>query len=238
MKDLKSNLASKIDRIFAITIIVLLTIYSVALTYYTDTLQEQLYERDVLIEKLSKRDSILNKVFTINYDSLNNTTSYSYIERDGEIVKYDVLANDLNRVKGVLGEKEEKLAEVLYIKTDLEDQLSVTQERYDTLVFDYNKLVGMYNSLGKDYYLNSKKADSILKLMDKSLDSMAYYKAISNHVQSNYGFKIRLDVKNRSLQITNPSLDSALILYPYFKDRLTYDSAKRVWVIEIEKTNK
>lgn len=235
MKNLKSNLASKIDRIFAITTIVLLMIYSVVLTYYTDTLQEQLYERDVLIEKLSKRDSILNEIFTINYDTLNNTTSYTYIERNGEVVKYDVLAKDLDSTRNQLLDKNEELAEVLYLSNDLQEELNVSQGKYDSLVYDYNKLVGNYNALGKNSYENAKYADSVFKVMKKSLDSLAVFKTFTEFVEKNYDFKFSLDNNNRTIQITNPKIDSALILFPYYKNRLSFDKSKNVWVIETDR---
>ncbi|MDO8968631.1 hypothetical protein [Algoriphagus sp.] len=235
MKNLKSNLASNIDRIFAITIIVLLSIYSLVLTYYTDTLQKQLHERDILIEKLAKRDSILNKVFTLNIDSVTNSISYNYIERDGEVVKYDVLAKDLKQARNDLNEKLEQLSEALYVSNDLEEGLKVSEGKYDTLVYDYNKLVGLYNQLANDAYSNSKKADSVINLMNRSLDSMSVYKAFTKHLQENYGFKYTLDNNKRTIQIKNPSVDSAMILLPYFRKRLSYDNNKKVWVIEIDK---
>ncbi|MBL7935711.1 MAG: hypothetical protein JNM51_07870 [Bacteroidia bacterium] len=176
--------------------------------YYNKTLQEQVNKRDIIIEKLTQ-DSILNEIMNIKYDSISKSTSYSYRTRNGKLLKYDELANELDKSRGdyKLGRNE--------------------------LITEYNSLVNRYNKLVE----NNAKINSNF---NQVADSLYSNKIVLKLIQSNYHVDFSIDrYENgniKKVSINADQLDSALVLLPYFRNRLTLekvDENKKFWSIKI-----
>lgn len=98
-----------------------------------------------------------------------------------------------------------------------------TLVKIQKLVDDYNGLVHDYNELVKSYRV---KVDSL------TIQSTAL-KAIKTNYDIDYASSMEGDV--RYVKVWGTKVDSALMLLPYFRQKLSYDSKKNVWIIEHEK---
>lgn len=87
----------------------------------------------------------------------------------------------------------------------------------------------------KDSLYNEEIRNKMFRI--KSNDSLATYKLFLNRIESKYGIvlKVKTDGQGRRYIITNISkADSALAIFPYYRDRLRTDSAGN-FVITYEK---
>lgn len=87
------------------------------------------------------------------------------------------------------------------------------------------------------YKAYSHEVDSLNKKLYKYYDSTFIYKGYSNIAKAKYGivFLHTKDSNNYTFYANSKQLDSALILLPYFRDRLKYDPEKKSWEIRIRK---
>ena len=106
MNDSENNFRSKATKLLEGLFVLLLAVMLGVSMYYNYTLEQQIYKRDVLIENLTRRDSILNQIFEIKYDSINKSISYKYQERDGKVVKYNELVDEIDEKESEIKEGE------------------------------------------------------------------------------------------------------------------------------------
>jgi tetratricopeptide (TPR) repeat protein len=203
--------------------------------FYNIELQEQVDKRDLIIEQLTQRDSILNKIMEIEYDSITKSITYSYIERNGKIMKYNELANELDKSNNdyyhVLNKHENLLSENIQ-----------NIENYKQLIKDYNILLNnhkdfqkKYNNLVNDYNKKMELTKESTNIYNQTIDSLSNYKLIVDLIHSRYfiDYRITNEGKYRKIRIQSEKLDSALILLPYFRDRIKKE--KDVWKINTRK---
>jgi len=147
---------------FITLILLLLFIVSVTFLFLTGKENENLYndniEKTNIINKLQWTDSLFNQIMNVQYDSLE-TRSVTYRIKNGEIVKYDELVNENNKL--------EKERDILRQKLNL--------------------------------------------------------------VQRNYN--ITFEETEKSIMIHAAQIDSALLLLPYYKDKLKYNPTEKTWTI-------
>ena len=89
----------------------------------------------------------------------------------------------------------------------------------------------------KYYKIYSHEVDTLNKKLYKYYDSTFIYRGYSNIAKAKYGivFLHTKDSNNYTFYANSKQLDSALILLPYFRDRLKYDPEKETWEIRIRK---
>lgn len=71
----------------------------------------------------------------------------------------------------------------------------------------------------------------------QSLDSSFIYKQILSFIKRDYGVEYsvkRTDDKYKFTKETFTKADSALLLFPYYKDRLRHDTSKNNWIITVK----
>ncbi|MEX2592571.1 MAG: hypothetical protein WD426_07330 [Anditalea sp.] len=237
MKSSENNHRTTMALLLEGAILLIFILVCVVSLYYNYKLQEQVYERDILIEKLTKRDSILNEIFEIKYDSVDNSISYTYQVRDGEVIKYNQLVEELFEAKELLIKTNvvtEKLKSVL-LNTNKDSQY--LDSIYDSLLSDYNALVVSFNNNSDIYTAHIRGQDSILNVLHNELDSLSIYRSFANLAKEKYNisFSIKSEGEARYLRIDKSAVDSAMILFPYYKDRLSYDKNKKQWIITFDK---
>ena len=68
-------------------------------------------------------------------------------------------------------------------------------------------------------------------------DSLASYNSVIRLIQSNYhvNYNISRNGKKKNISVNADKLDSALVLLPYFRDRLKLDKEGKVWTIKTSK---
>lgn len=171
---------------------------------------------------------------------------YSYSNNlEQEIVKRDLLLKDVKQRDSLYESKTKKYAEVItkyvsdcnfYVdgkKISTSELLRITnktlnENRYlkDSLHF----YIDLYN-------LENEKRRKMQSSSFIDKDSLAICKQIIEMVKSDYGISYTVGsntnthyfVRNRS------KADSALILFPHFKDKLSFDSTKNAWLIVVDK---
>ncbi|MBO4427591.1 MAG: hypothetical protein J5771_03810 [Bacteroidales bacterium] len=190
---------------------------------YIESLENQVYQRDSLIREMSFSDELVREYFDIKLDTVNHSRYYS-------------LKND-KKTRVV-----EYLEPAIVIdgrKLDF-DQLS---GEYIGLVNKYNKLVRDYNSLVNDLAISnsalssSKQAVKLVRGQVDSLQTLLNEKqSYLSIIASTYGIKGKTRREGNIVHYSikgSPQLDSALRIYPYFKDLAVYDGARDAWVISI-----
>jgi hypothetical protein len=94
---------------------------------------------------------------------------------------------------------------------------------YNGLVVKYNDLVALYNSISSQYI--------------QTKDSLSMDEVIIGLIKKNYPIDITIhkEGKNQLISVKSSQIDSALILLPYFRDKLKINETGNKWIIEVSK---
>ncbi len=231
----KNNIKQRISKVTSRLLLIIILISLAVSIFYNIKLQEQIDKRDVIIEKLTQRDSILNQVFEIKYDSIEQTISYSYRTRDGKVMKYNEISNELDKLQ-------EYYSAILNKHSALIQGNKQTTEDYNQLLNDFSSLnnnnvslIKEYNELVLKYNRNVETTQKYILQYNNTLDSLSSFKALVDLIHSNYyvDYEILKDGKYNKISIKSEILDSALVLLPYFRDRLKKE--KDTWIIDTKK---
>lgn len=182
--------------------------------YYSSKLEEQIWERDKTIQQLSFRSELVEEYF--DYGTMPDDSSRMY---------YTLKESKIP--KRVVKEKEYEYVDRITVKTidrtpdiysgDSIVSLSVLIERYNTLQKKYNNLVDTVNRKNTEV----TKQNMVLGMIEK-----------------NYGITYSAIVDSNIIKATltnTEKVDSALILLPYYRDRLELKE-DGTWVIKLRKT--
>lgn len=231
----KNNIKQKISKVTSGLLLMIILISLAVSVFYNIKLQEQIDKRDIIIENLTQRDSILNQIFEIKYDSIEQIISYSYRTRDGKVMKYNEISNELDK-------SQKDYSAILNKHNALIQDNKQTIEDYNQLLNDFSSLndnyvssLKEYNELVLKYNRNVETTKKYLLEYNNTLDSLSSFKAIVDLIHSNYyiDYKIFKDGKYNKISIKSEKLDSALVLLPYFRDRLKKE--KDTWIINTKK---
>jgi len=110
-----------------------------------------------------------------------------------------------------------------------------TIESYNKLVDDYIDLKERYNNLISKYNKNIEINKRSVNSRNEIIDSLSNYKTVVDLLHSHYfiDYTITTEGKNRKISIEAEKLDSALILLPYYRDRIKREKNK--WIINTRK---
>ena len=97
-------------------------------------------------------------------------------------------------------------------------------EAIRTLADKYNTLVHDYNELGE----KAKAMSDTVVIQGMALKLIKRYYGI-DYISSKNG-------DMRSVHVQGDKVDSALILLPYYRHKLSYDPKTNVWIVEYQKT--
>lgn len=206
--------------ILSLVLILLIASMAIVASRYISKLERQIYQRDSLIRELSISDQLVKEYFNIEIDSTGHKVSYSL--------------------------KDDKKTRVVErIETIRESQFSFDGETVspDEVVKRYNELQNEANALSKEYQSLISKYNSLVDRFNsnyKIIDSLHTAKNISdlklNSIQNAYGIKANCVVSGNTYKFSlsgTKQIDSALLLLPYYRDYINYDSQDNSWNIEL-----
>lgn len=203
---------------FLVLVVVLVSlIFNIYNGIYIDKLEQQVVYRDSIITKLTFSDKLVKDYFDINYDSTKHQTYYTLKDNKKTIVN-DTTKSTITKTHAVYYKET-----VTYTNNKKYNDLA---KKYNSLISDYNLIVHKYNTE------TIKSSENEQKLFEKqySLDM----------IKKHYGIKY-MTTRNGdylSIELKSNKIDSALALFPYYKDKLSYDSKDKCWIIEMPKVKK
>ena len=193
---------------------------------YIDELEQQISERDSLIDKMAFSDALVKEYFDVRYDTTTNHIVYTLKTFDQKPIEiaYKNGIEEFQVDNGILLPKE-------------------IVERYNILVGKYSRLVDDYNNLAKNYNKLIKDYNQLVDVANRQADVKWYNEALKSALELIYQrYDIICDVKMDeecdkyvvSLSSCD-KVDSALRLYPYFKDNLIFNEDSGSWMIIMQK---
>ena len=187
---------------------------------YLDEYDEQVERQDSMIRKLSFSNDLVKEYFDIEEDSITHNTTYSLKENKKEIEKVTERVTKYVEPEFVRNGKKIS-SEELVAAINAKDNESV--EAINSLANKYNTLVQDYNNLAKKMKMKSDTVD---------IQSMAL-----GLIKRNYGidYTSTLNGDTRTVHVQGNKVDSALMLLPYYRQKLTYDSKTKSWMVEVKK---
>lgn len=188
------------------------------LSSYLDEYDEQIERQDSMIRRLTFSNELVKEYFDISEDTITHTTTYSLKEEK----RSNAVSHVTNYTDPIfIRDGKEMTSDELIASVNANDQATLV--KIQKLVDAYNGLVHDYNELVKIYRV---KVDSL------TIQSTAL-KAIKTNYDIDYASSMEGDL--RYVKVWGTKVDSALMLLPYFRHKLSYDSQKNVWIIEHEK---
>lgn len=231
----KNNIKERISSVTRVLLLILVFIFLGVSIFYNIKLQEQVNKRDLIIEQLTQRDSILNQIMEIKFDSISKTITYTYRLKDGKVMKYSELSNELDKIHDDYSQIVNKHSKLLKDNIrNIEDYNTLTND-FNSLVNNYGELQKKYNNLIVTYNKNNQTGRSIIDNYNLISDSLSSFKTLVNLIHSKYfiDYKIEKDGNYRKISVKSEKLDSALILLPHFRDRIKKE--KNIWKISTRK---
>lgn len=204
---MKNKILRKVIEFVPILFVIGLAVALVYCIFYIGKLEDQIYERDKTIQELSFRSDLVEEYFDIKHDSVEHTTSYS-LKRS--VVNPVILQQDSTELLFHKGDK------LLTAKAFVNEYNALSKD-YNVLVNDYNKVIGDYNDYYNEKEFQIRELKSALGLIEKRY-------SIHYVVRRDSTFSV-IDLSNTE------KIDSALMLLPYYRDKLKKVSDE-VWTIE------
>lgn len=204
---MKNNVLNKVKKFTPIIIIFGLLAALVYSIVYIGKLEEQIWERDKTIQELSFRSDLVEEYFDITHDSIEHITSYSL--KDSK-ANYVIMQQDSTELLFRIGDSLLSVQE--FVK-----EFNALLKHYDELVVKYKKLVKDYNNEFNEHMHQIKELKSALDLIEK---------------RYNIQYEVKRDSTFSVINLSNTEkIDSALMILPYYKDKLKKGS-DNVWTIE------
>lgn len=187
---------------------------------YSSNLEDAIARKNMIISNYQYRDSLYERILDIK-DSMYNITYRMY---DGELVTYRQLEHQYDSIQGLYYEERSE-------NSDNQAYLKMIQELYPA--------IKTYRS-GDKLHVSGPDYKNQIEIAYASLDSLEdvcrstyndyektklKYELISKH----YPIVVKQD-SNR-YYIEAPIIDSALLLLPYYRDKLLYNPETRTWTI-------
>lgn len=187
--------------------LLVLLLGSVSLILYINNIEylEQVNERDALIKSSQIRDSISKVSLQRNADVITKYVNDCNLEINGKKITLDEFVKILNDAYSTNNTLEDSLLRQRVVNSNLNSQLRTLDLKF--------------------------KIEEMKYLLLK--DSLDYSYKIIDNFKSKYGidYNIKIEDKYKIFQFKRSSVDSAMILLPYFRDRLRYDSTRKAWII-------
>lgn len=191
---------------------------------YSDRLEDTIARKNAIISSYQYRDSLYEKILDIK-DSMYYITYRMY---NGELVTYRQLELQYDSIQRLYyKERNENLDNQMY--------LQLIQEMYPTITM--SKSEGKLHVSGLNYDAQIKTANARVDSLDRACRNLhnnyeevkLKYELIIKH----YPIAVKQD-SNR-FYLDAPKIDSALLLLPYYREKLSYNPETRVWTITLPK---
>ena len=206
--------------ILLLALVLLIASMAFVASRYISKLESQIYQRDSLIRELSISDELVKEYFNIEIDSTGHKISYSL--KDDKKTRVEERIETIRESQFSFDGKTISPDEVVKRYYELQNEANSLSREYHSLISKYNSLADRFNS---NY---------------KIIDSLRTAKNISdlklNSIQNAYGIKANCDVSGNTYKFSlsgNKQIDSALLLLPYYRDYISYDSQDNSWDVEL-----
>lgn len=205
--------------LFLFALIVLLLALFGSFAHYSVQLEKNIDEKNNIIRRYQYYDSIYSMLL-----EKNDSTEYVYYRiRNGKPITY----HELERQYDDLQKKYYALQQE---NANNQDILELLQQLYPYKVTESN---GTLTVSGLNYKSQisgaNAKIDSLERLNKKTYNNYDIVKLKLELILKNYPILVMQD-SNR-YYIEAPKIDSALMLLPYYRDKLTYDTITKKWSI-------
>lgn len=161
-------------------------------------------------KEIEYRDSIIKKM-TLSDELVKRYFDISYDSVKNETF-YTLKKEKLATITSMKRFVEDKPTEIVETTIITEQSIESLRNNIDDLLHDYNALVRWANN---------------------KADSLEQSKVALELIKKNYGisYGVNKDKENLKVFLISEKADSAFMLFPYFKDRLQYDPAKKYWIV-------
>lgn len=205
--------------LFMFALIVLFMALFGSFAYYSVQLEKTIDEKNNIIRRYQYHDSI----YSILLDR-NDSTQYVYYRiRNGKPITYHELEHQYDSLQL-------KYYEVQLENAHNQDVLELLQQLYP---YEVTERDGNIRVSGLNYRSQISSAhakiDSLERLNKRTYNKYDIEKLKLELILKNYPITLRQDSTRIFLEA--PKLDSAMMLLPYYRDKLTYDSITRTWSI-------
>lgn len=198
-----------------------------------NTINNDNYEKTLIISKLESSNRMLNKYIwgekAKDIKQKDTITKFTYIiDNKGNVITYF----DLNK-------SNDSLRNINYKKTEIIGDLESSNDMLGKYLWgEKSKYIKQKDTIKAYSYIVDNKGNVIpyfdLNKIKDSLRNINYNQEIEigklkntlDAIKKYYGISI-----NSKDNIIAPKLDSALMIYPHYKDKLKYDNIKKTWVI-------
>lgn len=220
-----------ISKLKNILILLLLAFISFSI-YQNSYLSRQIHERDDVILRLNNIESNRgNKVDTL-INKVEKSLSF-YI--GGNEVSTDEFINYTNNLQYKINFLTDSLE---YYKTYYKMTFNEEKDKY-MVKREGDKIVYTYIGSTMDIDSAKTKINELIDVVNNQLDTLnnlILYNSLYKAGLDTYGIALKVlneDINNLEYEFHAPKLDSALMIYPYYKDKLFYDENEKAWRIEL-----
>ncbi len=180
--------------------------------YYSVQLEETIADKNNIIRRYQYHDSIYSVLL-----DMNESTGYvSYRIRNGQPMTYHQLEQQFDSLKAK-NRQNETLLELLH----------------QLYPYEVKSKKGGYTIYGPDYKGQLREAnacaDSLKRLCTLYQYENRVQEAKLDLITNRYPIIVRQD--SNSVVVKSPTIDSALMLLPYYRDNLKYDAERKTWSI-------
>lgn len=187
--------------------------------YYSVQLERSIDDKNEIIRRYQYQDSIFSRLL----DQTDTSKYISYRICNGVPVTYHQLACKYDSLQT-------KYNELLMENAHNQDVLELIQQLYP---YEVTERDGNIRVTGLNYRSQissaNAKIDSLDRLNKKTYNKYDIEKLKLELILKNYPITLKQDSTRIILEA--PKLDSAMMLLPYYRDKLTYDSITRTWSI-------
>lgn len=202
--------------LFMLALIVLFLALFGSFGYYSVELEETIADKNVIIRRYQYQDSIYSVLLDMS-DSIENV---SYRIRNGKPITYHQLEHDYDSLQA---------------KNDHDENVLKSLHR----LYPYEVKTGDdgFTVYGPNYKEQLREAnarrDSLERLCTQYLYENRVQKAKMDLIMNRYPIVVKHDSNN--VVVVSPTIDSALLLLPYYRDKLKYNAEKKTWSIFTQK---
>ncbi len=187
---------------------------------YSSRLEDTIARKNVIIFNYQHRDSLYEKLLDVK-DSMYNITYRMY---NGEVVTYHQLEQQYDSILRLYyKEQNENLDNQAYLKMIKEMYPAITTSRSE----------GQLHVSGPDYHAQITTAYACVDSLERECRTAHndYEKAKLKYELISKHYPIIVKQDSNRFYIEAPKIDSALLLLPYYRDKLLYHPDTRTWTI-------
>jgi len=231
----KDNRLSFLFNMLFLGLFIFAGIYIYLLGTDNDNLHKDNVIKTNIINNLQRTDSLFNQIMNVQYDSLGNKVYYFSRNNIGEIITYDELHEKKQALEHEVSNLENKVSDLQWEHSMLNKLISVEINPKDKSksvsylsregkALTYGDLIDMHKSQ------DAENNEFITKINSLRSDSLVFEQKI-RMVKEKYG--IETVEKDGYLFVKGLEVDSALMLLPYYRDKIKYNTEKQSWTITL-----